>query len=230
MKQTLKYTSGHSIRAVIVPLVCDLPAARKMAGIGGHMFRFFCSECWLSSAAIENINPEEWEYRTCTDHRQAAQRWKNASTNEEQRLLFLSKGIRWSELLWLPYWDLTLYVAIDSMHCFYLGLCRRHVIDIWGMSTSTPDGEGPSFQTREITVRPGVWEYSKVACVWNESLFDLIITVSGAFIGGLCHQKYLRYNFHFSTPGTGNFFTRTVEISLHRVKLWGENYPTEIRK
>lgn len=145
---TYKHPSGRKIKAAIIPLVCDLPAARKMAGMGSHMFHLFCSECLLPLREIENLDFTQWPRRSCDEHRAAAIKWKTASSSDAQRLLFLQNGIRWSELLRLPYWDPTSFVVIDTMHCFFLGLFRCHVNDVWGMSVGTPDGLGPSFQTK----------------------------------------------------------------------------------
>jgi len=56
--------------------------------------------------------------------------------------LFKKHGIRWSELLRLPYWDPTKHIVIDSMHGFYLRMFNRHIRDIWGMNVKFNDGNG----------------------------------------------------------------------------------------
>ena len=63
----------------------------------------------------------------------------------ERAELYERTGVRWSELLRLPYWDPTKFVVIDSMHGFFLRLLQRHCRDIWGMNVEYSDGDGASF-------------------------------------------------------------------------------------
>lgn len=163
MMRTPKHPSGRRIRAVILPLVGDLPMARQLAGMAGHAPTFFCSECEIDSHNIENL--DAWPLRSATKHREAALQWLNASTSDQQQQQYLTTGVRWSELLRLPYWDPTQYIVIDPMHCF-LVLFRHHVGDVWGMDVRSPDGDGLNYtqkiptdeemlQAREVYSRGG---------------------------------------------------------------------------
>ncbi len=147
LMRTPKYAGGRRVKAVILPLVCDLPAARLMAGMGSHGFMFPCSECFINRRNMEDLDSSNWPRCSAKEHRKASLRWRDASTESRRRTLFRDTGIRWSELLRLPYWDPTRYIVIDPMHCFYLGLFRRHVNDVWGMNSTSFDGDGLDFQT-----------------------------------------------------------------------------------
>lgn len=210
LMRTWKYASGRLVKAVIVPLVCDLPAARKMAGMGSHMFRFFCSECMLHIHEIDDLDFENWEPRSCERHQNSALQWRDASSRNEQHSLFQESGIRWSELLRLPYWDPTKFVLIDTMHCFYLGLFRRHVNDIWGMNVKTPDGEGPSFRLKgkeptdaEMRV---AWEIFNEGKPLGRLGYTVLIV--------LCRELGLRY------AGTrAKLMKRLNEVRRHQIML-----------
>ena len=142
LSRTAKHSHGHLIQAALIPLICDLPAARRVSGFGAHSFRLFCSECKLAKLNINELDSSKWEGRTREEHCKNAHEWWNAQTPSEQVKLFKKHGIRWSELLRLPYWDPTKHIVIDSMHGFYLRMFNRHIRDIWGMNVKFNDGNG----------------------------------------------------------------------------------------
>ncbi|KAF5328988.1 hypothetical protein D9611_013480 [Ephemerocybe angulata] len=144
LSRTFSRPHGIRVRGAVVPLVCDLPAARQMSGFASHSHTIFCSECKLERREMENIDPETWEMRTWEEHKRHAKLWREAETTSERRSVYAAHGVRWSELLRLPYWDPTKYTLIDSMHAFYLRLFQHHVRTIWGMDIKINDGEGPS--------------------------------------------------------------------------------------
>ena len=45
--RTARHLYGRRVRCALGPLVCDLPAARKVSGFGHFKCRYFCSECLL---------------------------------------------------------------------------------------------------------------------------------------------------------------------------------------
>lgn len=77
--------------------------------------------------------------------------WKEASS-KDQKILFEEHGIRYSELLRLPYWNPVSYVVIDSMHGILLGLLRHHCRVLWGMNIRAVDGDGSRPQTKNTNV------------------------------------------------------------------------------
>jgi hypothetical protein len=190
LSRTPKHCHGRVIRAALIPLICDLPAARRVSGLGAHSFRLFCSECKLSQAEINDVDSSTWTRRTQEEHRKEAENWRNAKTASDQAKLFKEHGIRWSELLRLPYWDPTKYIVIDSMHGFYLRIFNRHIRDIWGMEMTFKDGNGRAglnFDLEEKDVIEGERILRFGSNHQLEGLQELILK-------HLCHQLELPYN------------------------------------
>lgn len=132
LSRTALHTSGRLIRAAIVPLICDLLALRKTAGFAGHSSKHMCSFCLLTKGNINDLN-RPWPSRTWKEHLDIATRWCNAKTEKERDTLFEKHGVRWSELLRLPYWDPTRFAVVDAMHNLFLGELRHHCRDVWGI-------------------------------------------------------------------------------------------------
>ena len=133
--RTFLYPRGRLIRCALVPLVCDLPAARQVAGFGSHNSERFCSFCRLHLHDMDELNTDLWGQRTLQEHLELATRWRDG-TSEDRKKIFDEHYVRWSELLALPYWDPTRFVVLDSMHALLLGCIKRHLSDIWKMDSS----------------------------------------------------------------------------------------------
>lgn len=146
--RTMKFPDGRLVRCILVPLVCDLPAARQTAGFGHHSAKYFCHMCYLHKEDMDELDMSKWGERTSVDHRAAAEVWKNLSSVSRRETAFKENSTRWSVLLDLPYWDPIRFTVIDSMHNHYLGLLKYHCRTIWGMNIEADDdedeGAGPS--------------------------------------------------------------------------------------
>ncbi|RPD57158.1 hypothetical protein L227DRAFT_479728, partial [Lentinus tigrinus ALCF2SS1-6] len=140
--RTAKYETGRLVRCALIPLVCDLPAARQTAGFGGHSAKYFCSMCKLPHVDINNLDDATWEPRNCEEQKDLARVWRDLPSAWARDQAFKGNSIRWSELMRLPYWDPIKYTVIDSMHNHYLGLLKTHCRKIWGMSINTEDTGG----------------------------------------------------------------------------------------
>ncbi|KIK14286.1 hypothetical protein PISMIDRAFT_66318, partial [Pisolithus microcarpus 441] len=101
--QTHLHPTGRLVRAALIPLVCDVPAARQTGGFAAHM------------------------------HRRHATTWKNAKTLAEKHEITKNFGVRYSELLRLPYWDPISFTIIESMHAFFLHILPEHIHRAWGV-------------------------------------------------------------------------------------------------
>lgn len=145
LTSTTNYPLGRLIRGAVVPLICDLPATRQMSGFAGHSSNNFCSFCTQKSLEIDNLDHKTWKSCTQEEHRHIAEEWRDATSEDERATLYASTGIRWSELLRLPYWDPTRFVTIDSMHGFFLRMFQRHCRQVWGMGIDLADGDYPTF-------------------------------------------------------------------------------------
>ncbi|CDO72139.1 hypothetical protein BN946_scf184962.g82 [Trametes cinnabarina] len=138
-------TSAWLIRAALIPLVCDLPALRKTAGFASYSAHNFCSFCLLKKDQIDNLDRSTWPRRSRADHYECARKWRDAKTEAERERLFNEHGIRWSELLRLPYWDPTRFALVDAMHNLFLGELRHHCRDVWGIKVKdAPPNQGKS--------------------------------------------------------------------------------------
>ncbi|PPQ81707.1 hypothetical protein CVT24_003288, partial [Panaeolus cyanescens] len=136
---TPKYPAGRLIIGAVVILVCDLLASRQMSGCASHSSNNFCSFCHLKSKDLGNFDFQNWPKRTMQQHIHLAEEWRSANTEADRKRMESKNGIRWSELLRLPYWDPTRFVVIDVMHSFFLNILKYHVRDIWGMDAKAND-------------------------------------------------------------------------------------------
>ena len=140
--RTQNYKGGRYARCVLVPVVCDTPAARQVTGRTSATSTHFCPYCSLPHHEINNMDKNTWNRRTDVDHRSRAIEWLEAPTETERDTLYSRHGVRHSELLRLPYWSPIKHTMIDSMHLFFLILFKRHCTDIWGMDSEINDGDG----------------------------------------------------------------------------------------
>jgi Transposase family tnp2 len=142
--RTAKHSHGRRVRAILVPVVSDMLAARQAGGFASPTATFFCTLCNLNIQDIENLDRRTWPERNVDEHCQFARRWKDAQTTKEQETLFKEHGIRWSPLLELPYWNPILFTAIEPMHVFDAGLFQTHCRQVWGIDTTALSGDGLS--------------------------------------------------------------------------------------
>lgn len=191
LKRTPRYPFGRRTRVVVVPLVADLPAARKMAGFGSYNSTHFCSCCHNILDDKDDIDTRTWVPRTLDTHYKNAQAWRDAPTLKEQERLFGAAGVRWSELLRLPYWDPTLYTAIDSMHCFYLGLFHHHVLNIWGMKEDGAEGPGATYD--DLTKKHSPVDLNKARSYLECGDFKNLENIPKQDLVHLCFEKNLRF-------------------------------------
>ncbi|KAJ2917170.1 hypothetical protein MD484_g3226, partial [Candolleomyces efflorescens] len=133
--------NGIRVRCAIGPLICDLPAARQMSGFANYTSNYFCSVCTQQLAQINDLDVSTWTRRTFEDHRKHAELWREATTQSARERLTRTHGVKWSEMLRLPYWDPSRFTVVDSMHAFYLRIFRYHIRDIWGMDVNFDDEE-----------------------------------------------------------------------------------------
>ncbi|KAH7876073.1 uncharacterized protein C8R40DRAFT_1043130 [Lentinula edodes] len=139
--RTCLHPHGRSVRAALVALVCDMPAARLLGGFS-HFSNLGCPCSMCKHSGLNNLDETSFIPRTGEEHRRMAQAWLDAKTQEERDGLFAQNGVRWSELLRLRYWDPVRNTVIDPMHGFYLRILQRHCRDIWGMGVKLEDSDG----------------------------------------------------------------------------------------
>jgi hypothetical protein len=121
-------------------VVCDLPATRKPAGFTSSAHNHFCAicECTLKDNGYGDTNHHAWKRWTNLSCRKAAKKFRRAGSAAES--IVATTGVRWSELLRLPYFDPSRFVVVDAMHNLLLGLIHEHFSGILGIQLQ-PDKE-----------------------------------------------------------------------------------------
>jgi Transposase family tnp2 len=133
--RTDNHLHGRLVLCAIVSVVCDLLAAKKVVGFGSLAHTHFCHicHCTRNVHGYGHLEQHLWQMRTNEDTRASAQAYKDSTTEVESNAIFAETGVRWSELLRLPYFDPTRFVVIDAMHNLFLGLINKHFQDILGI-------------------------------------------------------------------------------------------------
>ena len=152
--RTYKFPNGRFSKGAMIALVCDMLAARQVAGFGSVTSTFFCTFCLLTIQDIENLQKETWPVRTLHNHLECAREWKDCRSKRDRERLFRLHGIRWSALLDLPYWNPMLFTILDSMHTAFLGLFQSHCRKVWRIDVSVDGGDGSLFRAKKPTARP----------------------------------------------------------------------------
>lgn len=78
--------------------------------------------------------------------------WRDAPNQQAQDDAFKRHGIRYTELLRLPYWDPTRFVVVDPMHNLFLGLIQTHFRGFLGVKVKD---DKTSHQNIVGTEQPG---------------------------------------------------------------------------
>ncbi|KAJ3911638.1 hypothetical protein F5877DRAFT_10671, partial [Lentinula edodes] len=131
--RTAEYPQGRTVSLAVLPAVCDAEGAHSLSGFASHEHTYFCIRCLLPKHEIHNLKPETWPRRDLEEHRKLASLWRDAPSIADRDKIFKEHGLRWSELLRLPYWNPITFTLIDSMHMGYLGLFSTHIRKIWKM-------------------------------------------------------------------------------------------------
>ncbi|KZT31806.1 hypothetical protein SISSUDRAFT_956030, partial [Sistotremastrum suecicum HHB10207 ss-3] len=139
---TAQCPNGRVVRCAILPLICDMPGARKAGGLGALNHTKFCYMCHCSGREdLQRVDYSNWVPRTGDEIRKASQDWKNATSKTAQDKVFAEHGVRWTELLRLPYWDSRRFIVVDAMHNLYLNLVKHHFRVVLGMDIQTGTDE-----------------------------------------------------------------------------------------
>ena len=133
--KTYLHGQGRLIFCAIVAVICDLPAARKIGGASASSHEHYCTVCCCSLSTHQRFNDfktENWVWRTGAKWRRDADRYWNAPNRIQEASTFDKTGVRYSELLRLPYYEPTRFLVVDSMHNLFLGLIKEHFQGILG--------------------------------------------------------------------------------------------------
>ena len=135
----IEYSKGTIfLRALLLSVACDSPAARKVAGYSNYNALKGCLKCLKEFPYINELHKpnyggfdvENWERRCSSDHHKWAKKWQRCKTLDERKLVEKSYGVKYSILLELPYFDPSRMVVIDPMHNLLLGTGKK-MIETW---------------------------------------------------------------------------------------------------
>jgi len=136
--RTASYRSGRLTRSAVVAVVSDLPAARAAAQFAGHGSHHLCTVCTcFHKDNVHRTDWQNWETRSNKEMRQHAENWRDAKTLKDQKQIFETVGVRWSEFWRLPYWNPSRQVVVDVMHCILEGLTHHYFREAMGLKESS---------------------------------------------------------------------------------------------
>ena len=123
------------VRAALLCLACDIPAARKVSGFMGHSAFHACSRClkefptahFGEKPDYSGFDRSKWPSRTNSSHRHHASKHREC---KERAHVERTYGCRYSVLLELPYYDAIRMCVVDPMHNLLLGTAH-HVVSVW---------------------------------------------------------------------------------------------------
>ena len=126
------------VRAALICVACDIPAAHKVCGFTAHSALLACSKCSKSfpteafgeKADFSGFDREEWPTRSLETHKLFAYQHRSAPNKTAQKQIEREQGCRYSVLLELPYFDPLRMCIIDPMHNLLLGTAR-HILSVW---------------------------------------------------------------------------------------------------
>ena len=126
------------VRCALLCISCDLPATRKVCGFISFSSLHGCSKCMKkftcdafgSKSDYSGYDRETWKVRTKDEHLQQVSKLNDARTATDQQQNEKKYGVRYSELLRLPYFDIVEYHVIDPMHNLLLGT-GKYLMTMW---------------------------------------------------------------------------------------------------
>lgn len=86
-----------------------------------------------------------WPRRDLNDHRTQGMNWKHAATLKKRQDIEREYGVRFSELLRLPYYNSIRFSIVDPMHNALLG-SAKHIMMLWKESGMIGDTHFTSIQ------------------------------------------------------------------------------------
>ena len=130
--KTYQCPDGLDLKVALIIGSSDIPATRKLFGHGSAVMK--CHRCEKRSTYSHEYKKthyggmeyDEWITRPADAllHRQYAQEWIQCSSKSTRDNHFKEHGVRWTELLRLPYLDPIRFAVVDPMHCLFLGVAK----------------------------------------------------------------------------------------------------------
>ena len=117
----------------------------------------FVTTSFSESTDYSGFEREQWPPRNLKIHHQKAIEAKNARSNAARTEIEREVGVRYSELLRLPYLDIVRRHLIDPMHNLFLGTAKN-ILTLWKTSKIISEGTFSSIQdvVDSISVPPRI--------------------------------------------------------------------------
>lgn len=129
--KTASYPDGILIRAALICVACDIPAARKFCGFMGHNATYGCSKCFkkfpggVGKTDYSGFNKIAWPKRNAAQHRRDSRELLQARNPTQLKQQQSKFGCKFSPLVNLSYFDIVQFHVIDPMHNLYLGTAKK---------------------------------------------------------------------------------------------------------
>jgi hypothetical protein len=129
---------SRTIRVALACITSDIPATRKLCGFYGLKANHGCSKClkafptlsFSDSPDYSGFDRQNWPVRDLKVHREKAMQSIQAKTKSARDTIEREIGVRYSELLRLPYFDIVRGHQVDPMHNLFLGTAKN-VTSLW---------------------------------------------------------------------------------------------------
>ena len=129
------------LKAGLLCVACDIPAARKVCGFLGHMAKLGCSKCTKefhinletghACFGCFNDGEDESPLRNESDHREQADLASMQTTQAAKDRIESQYGSRFTALMLLEYFDCVRFHIVDPMHNLFLGTAKHIMKNIW---------------------------------------------------------------------------------------------------
>ncbi len=146
LSHTSKFPEGRLILCALILVICDLLATRKAIGYAACAHERFCNicKCTRTGEGYGHTDCRAWAWRSNEEWRKAAMDYQACGNEGARTAQFNKTGVRWTDLLRLPYFDISRCVVVDPMHNLFLGLIKEHFTGILGISLPKQTREKPA--------------------------------------------------------------------------------------
>ena len=133
---TLPSDNNIKVRVCLICVTCDVPAIRKVCGFVGHKARLGCSKCLcefnhLQGGGLQCLgNLGEWDLRDLEQHKKRCEESLQCKSFSALKKFSAKFGVRFSNLLNIPYFNPVKCHVIDPMHNLLLGT-SKHMLEVW---------------------------------------------------------------------------------------------------
>ena len=136
--QPYSYAVPVLIKCCLIGIACDVPATRKVCGFTACTSTQGCSKCMKTFPCasfgekldFSGYDRSSWLERTLKLHSEAIFALQNATCQSKKDEVEKQFGVRYSEIVRLPYFNVIAQHVIEPMHNLGLGT-EKHIVGIW---------------------------------------------------------------------------------------------------